>query len=60
MILGFTCNIGNYESIKVQSNELETIEECREQIKESIKKLGHANLRKFWNENFADDEEDKL
>lgn len=60
MILGFTCNIGNYESIKFQTNELDTIEECRAEIKESIEKLKHIHLIRFWNDNFADSEEDKI
>lgn len=41
MILSVTVNLGNYENIKIESSEYDTIEECKDETRDALTKFGN-------------------
>jgi|Deesub1362A_J573_1020465.scaffolds.fasta_scaffold00348_11 hypothetical protein len=48
MRIGFTINLGNYESLRIDSSDLPTIKMCLTEIKELLSVFEHIpEVRKF-------------
>ena len=40
MKLAVTVNLGNYENIRIESSEYDTIEECRDETTDALSRFG--------------------
>jgi len=56
MKIGFTINIGNYENVKIESNELPTLDDCLLEVYKSLRNLSQvdAHIEEFMSKDYFD------